>query len=175
MSSAKTRRVYLIAGACTLAVALAYCEYERHQVGQITTGYSRGWLSYVNVHASAEPWISIDGHRFKNVAGEPPYYLEVPGTDILFLIENRRPEPLNHFFDRKTRTDVAILGSTVELSMRQGFEHGGGAWVEEVKLPQVVVMGCLNAKDTYRYEFDLKKRTVDGGYLRPDGERRQRK
>src|SRR3954471_14844706 len=101
MFFAKTRTVSLIIGASALAVVLAYCEL--HQVGRITTGYSRSWVSYLNVHESAEPWLSIDGHRFKNVAGQPPYYLEVPGTDMLFLVENRRPEPLNHFFDRKTR------------------------------------------------------------------------
>jgi hypothetical protein len=160
--SSKSKIAGLLAG--ILLVAVSSLLWMRPPSSGISVGTSTDWRGLLNVHASPVRWISVSGIRIRHVRGAPPYYMMVPGTDFVFFMTENPYDHITvaHFFDQKSRDDVAITeGDMTGLTLDVGGtgQPGSPCWIEHVDLPRIQVM---TESEGYRnrFDFDVRRKTV---------------
>jgi hypothetical protein len=138
--------------------------------------------SYIpfSVHVGVSDVISITvfGKRYKDVRGTAPYYLEIPGTNLILFVtgpdHNGSGKAVVHLVNTGTKAEVHFpaydshIGSNICLPEKQAeFEK-----VESVTTNELVISaGFLDRR--YHYYLDLKKpafeKEVGDSYVWPQG------
>ena len=129
----------------------------------LSRGIHSGFVPYIplNVHSSADRWLSVDGRFFMHPQGEPPYCLEVkPINCVFFVLNDRQRNSFAHFLNRESGIDVIVpLHDLVGYGIGTGINSNTHDWVDSAKWPNVTIYS-RHFQDIDRYDFNLEKKTV---------------
>ncbi|RYD85285.1 MAG: hypothetical protein EOP84_03000 [Verrucomicrobiaceae bacterium] len=144
----------------SLVVLFAFCWwgiFPSHSKG-VKFGNSKGILEYLNVHSSGKKWLSVNGVRYKNVIGEEPYYLLVPGADCIFFVQ--RDEDENYIANFRFDIDEKIVKFPVAYKLGlflNGSDPDFRDFIESYDSGIVVIVSRFEGKER-RHRFDLNKK-----------------
>lgn len=118
-----------------------------------------------NPHASAVPWIEVNGKVYNHLRGEHPYHLEIGKTGMVYFFSDVSGEACFHL--------VATNGGAEVHIPYFGYYDGRGIcspagsanhdWIESSELPGIVIKSrsSLGAENVLRtLVIDVQKRTL---------------
>jgi hypothetical protein len=136
---------------CTHSTKIAYQD-DKVKVSHKDT------VNLVNVHASHdEMWLVAFGKTYKEVRGQPPFYLEIPGKDSILFVTGRtydNGQATVHVLNYKTGKEANFLAYDSHIGAN--ISSGGAEKLESVDGQKVVISAKFLDRQ-YRYYLDLEK------------------
>ena len=115
-------------------------------------------VNYANVHASHdEMWLVTFGKTYKEVRGQAPFYLEIPGKDSILFVTGRtydNGQATVHVLNYKTGKEINFPAN--DSSIGQNISTGGAEKIESVDGDKVVISAKFLDR-RYLYHLDLQK------------------
>ena len=95
-------------------------------------------FALVNVHGAKTISIKVNGHTYDRVQGVPPFYLDVPDSNlILFVTHDHRDNSTFHFYDKGSKkiTSLAAGQSSFGGHIGAAVKNGdvGSDFIEKVR------------------------------------------
>jgi hypothetical protein len=115
-------------------------------------------VNFLNVHASHdEMWLVAFGKTYKEVRGQAPFYLEIPGTDSIYFVTGRTyddGQAIVHVLNFKNGKEFNFPANDSRIG--SDISSGDSERIESVKGEKVVVTARFLDRQ-YRYYLDLGK------------------
>jgi len=115
-------------------------------------------LNFLNVHASHdEMWLVAFGKTYKEVRGQAPFYLEIPGKDSIVFVTGRsydNGQATVHVLNYKT--GKAISFPAYDSNIGNCISSSGAERIESVSGDKVIISARFLDRH-YRYYIDLTK------------------
>jgi hypothetical protein len=132
----------------------------------VETGRISNFQSLLNVHASSVPYLKISGITFKNVQGDSPFFLKVPGHDAIIFVTKSKDElqTVLHLAKLGDKEIIAVdLGDSIFGSGIQPTAKPGEYcdWIQSYSPTELIVV----TKNTYGQivtSIDLSRKMVKG-------------
>lgn len=140
-----------------LGVALTTIASASEISKKVQTGTHRPLFWYLNVHASEEIWIKVNGKKFNHVKGYQPRYLEIENLNAVFFVTETgtsKSEQYAHF--------VSLDGNIASAIKFSGYIYVGSpntpVSIVSSEWPIVVVRSSWT-EFTDIFEFNLSTKT----------------
>jgi hypothetical protein len=118
------KRVANWVGCILLVLPIIGCRHriETFRESNVSGGELRSPFQDVFAHISEEHYLKINGKTYRDVMGDPPYYLEIPELhSLLFVTGNEDKGNVKfHIFCRETGQEAVINGGQLHF----GFDIG---------------------------------------------------
>jgi len=115
-------------------------------------------VNFLNVHASHdEMWLVAFGKTYKEVRGQAPFYLTIPGKDSILFVTGRtydNGQATVHVLSYKT--GKALRFPAFDSRIGENISSGGSEKIESVAGDKVIISAKFLERQ-YRYYLDLKK------------------
>jgi len=119
-------------------------------------------VNFLNVHASHdEMWLVAFGKTYKEVRGQAPFYLNIPGKDSILFVTGRtydNGQATVHVLNYKTGKLISF--PAFDSRIGQNISSGGIEKIESVTGEKVIISAKFLDRQ-YRYYLDLKKREFE--------------
>lgn len=144
----------IIFGVILIGITILTCVKFFNEKG-IRYGYSKNWMSFLNVHVSDVSWLSINGKTFYHLKGAQPFYLPVPNTPyVYFVTELHNESKIIHFFSLENGKEIKFEESDCFLGYRMHMGEPELEWIESSN-NSIIVIGTKDQFREDRYTFNL--------------------
>ena len=113
-------------------------------------------VNYLNVHASHdEMWLVAFGNTYKDVRGVAPFYLEIPGKDLILFVTGRsydNGQAIVHLINSKSKTEVHFPAYDSNV----GKNIGRGEKIISMEGDKIIT-GYRETDRDFRFFLDLKE------------------
>jgi hypothetical protein len=121
--------------------------------------------SMVNIHGSPKTLFSVCGRNFPNPAGGPPYYLPVPGTNlIVFAYTAHEGDKAIVICQTNRCTFQEIAGAHSVFGNKIGYwEASDGKWGDRIEkvVSHKIFVSSESLHDTQKAIIDLDRNSIE--------------
>ena len=150
-------KTILVALSCVTLCSCSHSTNTTYEADKVKVLH-KDTLNLVNVHASHdEMWLVAFGKTYKEVRGQAPFYLEIPGKNsILFVTGRTHDDGQATVHVLNYRTGKEINFPAYDSSIGSNISSGGTEKVVSVN-GQKVIISAEFLDRRYRYYLDLEK------------------
>jgi hypothetical protein len=142
---------YALLWSCSHSTTVAYQDDKVTVLFKDTT-------NHLNVHAGhGEMWLVAFGQTYKEVRGQAPFYLEIPGKDSILFVTGRtfdNGQATVHVLNYKTGKEIHF--PAYDSRIGGNISTGGAEKIESVNGRKVVI-SATELDRQFRYYLDLEK------------------
>jgi hypothetical protein len=152
--------VVLLRSSVILAVISAVTAFGSGFSERVDHGKTFSLKQLFNVHESPRYWLSVDGRKYYDIKGRPPFCLDVAAIGAVFFVTDDGSEPIAHFI-LKSGEHIAIeaSGSRLGLGIGRSAEASFYDFVDSASDTKVVIASRKPMGSVEKYEFDLQSKT----------------
>ena len=153
----KTIRTILVALSCAALCSCARSTKVAYEDDKVKVLH-KDTVNFVNVHASHdEMWLVALGKTYKEVRGQVPFYLEIPGKDSILFVTGRtydNGQATVHVLNCKTGKEINF--PAYDSNIGANISSGGAEKIEAVNGEKIIISAKVLDR-RYRYYLDLEK------------------
>ncbi len=155
-------KFWIVISAVLIGILITFLR-NRSALG-VKYGESFYWAELINIHESPTRWISVNGKKYRNVNGSPPYHLMVPELDLVFFVtSDRRGDKVRcHFVRLKDNREFVFspVDTYISLDIGKSSDSDSHVRISGANWPNVVVIQKVGSLRIVKYEFNLESMTV---------------